>query len=151
MRSGPTAVPDQQTRCNGCILPASTAPLDNVMCPYTALNCTNKLLPLCSLEIAQKCVTHSAERGHPPFTIRVVASRYNWHPYCVIKSHTTIVKDVWGEIWWKGKLFNAHCANAGCTVQHTAKPAHRIYKPTHQFTLMMCWTQNAFLSPTYST
>jgi len=36
-RSDPTAVPDQQARCNGCILPASTAPLDNVMCQYKAL------------------------------------------------------------------------------------------------------------------
>jgi hypothetical protein len=76
-RSGPTAVPDQQARCNGCILPASTVPLDNVMCQYTALNCTNKVHPLWSLEMAQKCVTHSAERGYAPFTIRVVASRYN--------------------------------------------------------------------------
>lgn len=35
-RSDPTAVPDHQARCNGCILPASTAPLDNVMCQYKA-------------------------------------------------------------------------------------------------------------------
>lgn len=67
----------QQARYNGCILPASTAPLDNVMCQYTALNCTNKLHPLWSMEMAQKCVTHSAERGCAPFTIRVAASRYN--------------------------------------------------------------------------